>query len=175
MYAVVFIVAALLGFVIHTLIRRPHSARAVVEILLLWLFGIAVGAVGLFAGMGHTLFAQQTAASIGFPPNNPFQWEVAWADIALGVLGLICLRRRDFWWPTAIANAVFLWGAAWGHIYQLVVNGNHHADNAGPTLYADILVPLAVIVLLIVHARPREVPATQGKSEERQVSVPTSS
>ncbi|MFZ0215174.1 MAG: DUF6790 family protein [Candidatus Dormiibacterota bacterium] len=172
MYAVIFVVIALVGFGIHVALAKHRSGPRIVELLLLWLFGITMGAVGLFAGLGHTVFAQQTAASIGFPPNNPFQWEVAWADIALGVLGLICIRRRDFWWPTAIANAVFLWGAAWGHIYQLVVNGNHHPDNSGPTLYADILIPLAVIVLLIVHQRLREVPEVHAK--DQAVSVPSS-
>ena len=84
---------------------------------------------------------------------------MAWANLGLGVVALIAARRRDFWWPTAILNAIFLWGAAWGHIYQLVVNGNHHPYNSGPILYTDIFVPLALLVLLTVrHALPAEQP-----------------
>ncbi len=153
-YPILFVAVAFLGFLAHLLVRRHRrSARQNLDLLLLWLFGVTVGAVGLFAGLGHTTFAQQTAAQTGFPANNPFQWEVGWTDIAIGVLGLICLFRRDFWWPTAIVNAVFLWGATWGHIYQLVVHGNHHPGNSGPVLYADVLVPLLILVLLAVRSR----------------------
>jgi peptidoglycan/LPS O-acetylase OafA/YrhL len=91
------------------------------------------------------------AEQIGFPAGNPFQWELGWASLGLGVISLIGVWRADFWWPSAISAAVFLWGAAWGHVYQMVVNGNHHTGNSGPILYVDLAVPLAVLVLLVVR------------------------
>jgi hypothetical protein len=48
-------------------------------------------------------------------------------------------------------SATFSWGAAWGHIYQLVVNGNHHPYNAGPILYTAILLPLSILCLLVAY------------------------
>jgi len=125
-------------------------------VLLLWLLAVGVGVTGVFAWSGHIFRADQVAEQIGFPAGNPFQWEVAWANMAVGVLGILCIWRRDFWWPTAIAAAVYLWGAGWGHIYQLVEHDNHEPYNSGPILYLDFLVPLVILVLLVIYHRSHD-------------------
>ncbi len=150
MVFLIFISIAILGFLIQFGVsRRGRSPQRALDLLLRWSFGVAVGLVGVFNFLGHTLEARQVAEQIGFPPGNPFQWEVAWANLGIGVMGLIAIVRRDFWWPTATMSTIFSWGAAWGHIYQLVVNGNHHPYNAGPILYTAILLPLAILCLLV--------------------------
>jgi hypothetical protein len=152
MITLLFPAIAIAGFLIHAGVsRQPRTRERLVDLLLHWLFGVSIGGAFVFGFLGHTLYAAQVAEQIGFPAGNPFQWEVGWANLAVGALGLIAVRRRDFWWPTAIAAAIFGWGAAWGHVYQLVVNGNHHIDNSGPILYIDVLVPLALLVLLLVR------------------------
>jgi uncharacterized membrane protein YphA (DoxX/SURF4 family) len=133
MVFLIFIAIAILGFLIQFGIsRRGRSPQRALDLLLRWTFGVAVGLVGVFNFLGHTFEARQVAEQIGFPPGNPFQWEVAWANLGIGVMGLIAIVRRDFWWPAAIMSATFSWGAAWGHIYQLVVNGNHHPTTPAP-------------------------------------------
>jgi hypothetical protein len=150
MVFLIFLAIAILGFLIQFGVsRQGRSPQRALDLLLRWSFGVAVGLVGVFNFLGHTFEARQVAEQIGFPPGNPFQWEVAWANLAIGVAGLVAIVRRDFWWPTAIMSAIFSWGAAWGHIYQLVVNGNHHPYNAGPILYTAILVPLAILCVLV--------------------------
>jgi hypothetical protein len=152
MVFLIFIAIAILGFLIQCGIsRRGRSPQRALDLLLRWSFGVTVGLVGVFNFLGHTFEARQVAEQIGFPPGNPFQWEVAWANLGIGVTGLIAIVRRDFWWPAAIMSAIFSWGAAWGHIYQLVVNGNHHPYNAGPILYTAILLPLAILCLLVAY------------------------
>jgi uncharacterized protein DUF6790 len=152
MTSLLFPAIAIAGFLVHAGVsRQPRTRGRLVDLLLQWLFGAAIGASCVFSFIGHTFYAASVAEQIGFPAGNPFQWEVAWAGLALGALGVIAIRRRDFWWPTAIAAAIFLGGAAWGHVYQLVVNGNHHPYNSGPILYTDVLVPLALLVLLTVR------------------------
>ena len=102
------------------------------------------------AFIGHTVFASSTAASIGWPAGNPFQTEVAVANLAVGVLGVLCYWLRDnFWVATVIANSIFQLGAAVVHINQIVVAHNYQPNNAGIVLYTDILVPLILIALLI--------------------------
>ena len=152
MVFLIFVAIAIFGFLIHFGVsRRGRSPQQALDLLLRWSFGVAVGLVGVFNFLGHTFEARQVAEQIGFPPGNPFQWEVAWANLGIGVMGLIAIVRRDFWWPAAIMSAIFSWGAAWGHIYQLVVNGNHHPYNAGSILYFAILLPLAILCLLVAY------------------------
>jgi uncharacterized membrane protein YphA (DoxX/SURF4 family) len=152
MFTLVFAAIAVVGFVVHALVsQRPTPPERLLELFLRWFIGVGLGVVGVFAFLGHTFEARQVAEQIGFPPGNPFQWEVAWANLGLGIVALTSVWRRDFRWPTAIFAAIYLWGAAWGHIYQLVVHGNHHIDNAGPVLYGDLLFPLVVIFVLLAQ------------------------
>ena len=44
----------------------------------------------MFGFIGHTAFADRTAAYIGWLADNPFQTEVAVANLAIGVLGILC-------------------------------------------------------------------------------------
>jgi uncharacterized membrane protein YphA (DoxX/SURF4 family) len=163
MFALIFPALALAGAVVQLLVeKRPRTKSRILEVVLLWMLAVGVGATGVFAWSGHIFRAAEVAESIGFPPDNPFQWEVGWANLAVGVLGILCIWRRDFWWPTAIAAAVYLWGAAWGHIYQAVEHDNHKAYNTGPILYTDILVPLVILILLYVYHRSREAQSSES-------------
>lgn len=155
MYLLVFVSLALVGAFFHLVASRKElSAKRIVDVALLYWFGIAIGASGIFAFAGHTFRADQVAASIGWPAGNPFQQEVAFADLALGALGLGSLgAREDFWTATAVATAVMYWGDALGHIYQLLRYGNHQPGNSGPMLSALLLIPAVAIGLLAVHYR----------------------
>ena len=54
-------------------------------------------------------------------PNTPFLREVGFANISYGILGILSIKYRSFWVPTIIAYAVFMWGAAIGHLYSIDV------------------------------------------------------
>ena len=147
----IFVILALLVAALHLYRDRQALTREeIAKILLLWLLVIGVGLGGIMAFIGHTVFASSTAASIGWPAGNPFQTEVAVANLAVGVLGVLCYWLRDnFWVATVIANSVFQLGAAVVHINQIVVAHNYQPNNAGIVLYTDILVPLILVALLI--------------------------
>ncbi|MGB7307715.1 MAG: DUF6790 family protein, partial [Candidatus Acidiferrales bacterium] len=103
----IFVTIAAIGFafaVLHVAIqKRPRTRRGVTDTLLLYFFAFPIGLGGLLGFVGHTMRAGPVAASIGWPAGNPFQYEVAVANLAFGVLGLLCLRFRDgFWTATAI-------------------------------------------------------------------------
>lgn len=149
----IFVIFALLVAALHIYRDRQALTReGIARIVLLWLLVIGVGLGGIMAFIGHTVFASSTAASIGWPAGNPFQTEVAVANLAVGVLGVLCYWLRDnFWVATVIANSVFQLGAAVVHINQIVVAQNYSPNNAGIVLYTDILVPLILIALLISH------------------------
>ncbi len=147
----IFVILALLVAALHIYRERQAlTTEGIARILLLWLLVIGVGLGGIMAFIGHTVFASSTAASIGWPAGNPFQTEVAAANLAVGVLGVLCYWLRDnFWVATVIANSIFQLGAAVVHINQIVVAHNYQPNNAGIVLYTDILVPLILIALLI--------------------------
>lgn len=76
------------------------------------------------------------------------------ADLTVGVLGVLCVWfRGEFWLATAIANAVWLLGDAVGHIRQMLIYGNHSANNAGIFLVAEIITPLLILSLAIYYRR----------------------
>ena len=146
----IFIVLALIVAAIHLFRERHHlTGGRIAEILLLWLLVIAVGLGSILAFFGHTVFAASTAESIGWPMGNPFQTEVAVANLGVGITGVLCYWiRGNFWLAAVISFAVFQLGAAAVHIQQIIVAQNYSPDNAGIILYTDIFTPLVLIGLL---------------------------
>jgi hypothetical protein len=152
----VFVVLAVIG-VIAGLVRlafgnERRTMQRVANTLLLYLFAFPIGLGGLVGFVGHTWRAAAVAASIGWASGNPFQYEVAVANLAFGILGLLCLRFRDgFWAATAIGWSVFMLGAAGVHLHQIRIGQAFAPGNAGAVLYFDILAPVLVLVLLKVR------------------------
>ena len=111
-------------------------------------YGVGVG--GLLAAIGHTVFADQVAVSIGWPTGTGFQFEVAMANLGVGVLGVWCgfTNERSFWLATIVVTAIYLVGAALGgHLRDMMTNENFAVNNAGFILYWDVLMPVVLITL----------------------------
>ena len=90
-----------------------------------------------------SFLSAQVAANIGWAPGSPFQHEVAFANLSIGVLGVLCYWIRDnFWTATVISSSIFLLGAAYGHIINMFQFANYAPGNAGSVLYMDIIGPI---------------------------------
>jgi hypothetical protein len=149
MVSLVFLVV---GAVHVYLDKQPRTRVRVAQIFVLWFLVIIVGVTGVFAFIGHTVYADATAQSIGWPTGNPFQSEVAVANLSVGVLGILCYwMRGNFWIATVIGFSVWWLGDAVVHIRSIVVEANYAPDNAGVTFYLDILVPVLLIALLVYY------------------------
>jgi hypothetical protein len=147
-----FVLGLVVGAVHLYLDKQPRTKGRVAEIFLLWLLVIPVGIGGVFNFIGHTVFADATAASIGWPAGNPFQSEVAVANLSVGVLGILCYwMRGNFWVATVIGFSVWWLGDAVVHIRSIVVEANYAPNNAGVTFYLDVLVPVILIALLAYY------------------------
>lgn len=133
--------------------KEPRTRARIVQIFLLWILVIDIGIGLVFGFIGHTVFADRTAASIGWPAGNPFQTEVAIANLAFGTLGILCYWfRGQFWTATVIGASVWLLGDAVGHIYQIIVAQNYAPNNAGAALFFQAIgVPLILIALLVYY------------------------
>jgi hypothetical protein len=147
---VLYVLVALVGAGIH-LWRHPDArgTEQVLETVLLWWIVVPIGVAGIVGGLFHLFDGAKIAREIGFTRGDGgFQTEVAFGDLALGVAAVLCIWVRDrYWLAILVVAAISLWGDAFGHIHQAVVNDNHDPDNTGPVLYSDILVPLVAILL----------------------------
>lgn len=152
----IFVAVPLVGAFIHFFIRKERTINRLMEVLLLWFLGFGIGVGSIFSGLAQVLSPEMVAQSVGWP-NTPFLREVGFANISYGILGLISIKYRSFWTPTIIAYAVFMWGAAIGHIYNINQTGNLAAGNAGTVLYLDILMPILFIILLLVYHKTKDV------------------
>jgi hypothetical protein len=133
-------------------IKRFLNIKRIVELFLLSFLVFTVGIGSLWAFTGHLFFPNQVASNIGWAVGNPFQMEVAFANLAFGVLGLLCFWiRGNFWTATVIGVSVFYLGAAVTHINNMLSVSNHASGNVGAALITDILIPLLLIGLLIAY------------------------
>ncbi len=153
--AYLYIPISIIVAIVYLLIdKEPRTRHRVIGVFLLSFLVISIGISSLIGFVGHIFFADQIAADIGWAAGSPFQREVGFANLAIGILGITCIwLRGNYWIATVIATTIFLWGAAYGHIMDIIVHGNYAPGNAGGVLYDDILVPLITIVLLAAYVR----------------------
>lgn len=156
MIYVLYVLVALIGAGVH-IWRHPDGRRpaTVVETFLLWWIVVTIGVAGIVGGLFHLFDGPSVAREIGFTRGDGgFQTEVGFGDLALGVAAVLCIWIRDrYWLAILVVAAISLWGDAYGHIHQAVVNNNHDPDNTGPVLYCDIVFPL--VGLMLYGARER--------------------
>ncbi|HEX5609793.1 MAG TPA: DUF6790 family protein [Solirubrobacterales bacterium] len=160
MIYVFYALVALIGAGIHLWRHPAESAARRIEVVLLWWIVITIGVAGIVGGLLHLFDGSAIAREIGFTRGDGgFQTEVGFGDLALGIAAVLCIWIRDrYWLAILIVAAISLWGDAYGHIHQEVVNDNHDPDNSGPVLYADVLFPLVGLLLYAVRER---IPSTR--------------
>jgi hypothetical protein len=81
--------------------------------------------------------------------QSPFQAEVGFASLGIGIAGVIAFRASlPFRFATLIPPSVFSLGAAGGHIYQMIAAHNFSPGNVGLVLPSNFLIPVVGFVLL---------------------------
>jgi hypothetical protein len=90
----------------------------------------------------HVFFGELAAGFIGWA-NSPFQAEVGYASLGFAAIGLLAFKGNCCVRFAAILGpAMFQWGAAVGHVHDMLAHGNYAPGNAGIMLYSDLLLPL---------------------------------
>lgn len=119
------------------------------EIVYRWLAFFALGITSLYTFVMHAFFPMLSAKAIGWH-TSPFQYEVAMANLAIGVIALLSYKASyGFRLATVIASTFWLWGDATGHIYQMILHRNFTIGNAGSWFVTDIILPLTLLISVI--------------------------
>ena len=146
--------------------RTTSSRERRLEVPLIMLFALGVAGSGIGAFISHLFFADVVAVSIGWPTGSPFQREMAFANLALGLLGIVAAGRRDgFREATVIAVTVLGVGASIVHVMDIVATGNlapgNTIQNAANLIKPAFLIPLLVASRRAEHSSSSEVQTPQ--------------
>jgi hypothetical protein len=112
---------------------------------------MAGGGIGNF--FAHFFISDLVAESIGWPAGSPFQLEVAFANLAIGLLGILAMSRRDGAREAAVlAATVFSLGATVVHLMDIAATGNLAPGNSLQNLI-NLLRPALFIYFLVASRR----------------------
>jgi hypothetical protein len=88
-----------------------------------------IGWAGIGAGISHLFFAKKTSKSIGWTAS-PFETEVGFADLAMGVAGVMASGQPStFWFAVIVINAIFRVGCGVTHVRDIVLRHNVATNN----------------------------------------------
>ena len=105
--------------------KSTNSRDRRLEVVLIYLFALSVAGSGIGNFFAHFFLSDLVAESIGWPAGSPFQLEVAFANLAMGLMGILAVSRRDgAREATVIAVTVFSLGATVVHLMDIAATGN---------------------------------------------------
>ena len=141
------ILPLLAAAIVAALDPQAKSRGHKLEIYLLYLFGLGVAGSGISGWFGHMFLSDIVAEGIGWEAGSPFQLEMGFANLALGVLGLIATARRDgFREATVTAVTVIGVGATIVHLIDIFETGNLSPGNTIQNI-ANLARPALLIYL----------------------------
>jgi hypothetical protein len=149
-------------------ITNAFVAESFISYFCLWSLGISY----IYNAVMHIAFHQMAAHFIGWA-DSPFQLEVGFASLGMGIVGILSFRKNfGLRLGLIIMSSVFLWGAAAGHLYQISTTHNYAPGNAGVMLWTGLLQPVVSLVLLAFSYRFRnsKEKSTSTQKEFTQIS-----
>ncbi len=133
------LIASAIALAFH---RGPRTSKVIVEALFSYFLLFSVGVSYFYNFVFHVFFGELAAKFIGWA-DSPFQAEVGYASLGFALIGFLAFRGgREMRIAAIVGPACFLWGAAVGHIREMVVHHNFAPGNAGIMLYSDIVAPI---------------------------------
>jgi hypothetical protein len=157
-YFLTFLIIGLLAGLISLINKpKPLTINLVAEALFSYYLLFTIGINNLVNFVSHVFFGDVAAKFIGWE-NSPFQAEVGFASLGVGIAGIIAFKASlPFRFATLIPPSAFSLGAAGGHIYQMIVAHNFSPGNVGVVLPIDIVIPVVGFLFLWLsykHPKP---------------------
>jgi len=160
------ILPLILGGLVLLLDKTANSRERRYEIFLIFLFALGVAGSGIGGFFGHLFLSDQVAESVGWPTGSPFQLEMGFANLILGVLGIIAVGRRDgFREATVIAVTILGFGATIVHIIDILETGNLAPGNTIQNI-ANLVRPLLLIGFLVAARKAEHQPDSEANTIE---------
>ncbi len=144
------------GAILHLWLTRGKgvSSQRIVRVALLYLLCVQWGFGAALIAIPHIVVPDLVAGYIGWEPGSPFQLELGFASLGTAILGILCIWLRGwFWLAPIVSRSVFLLGAGYVHILDILEHGNLSPGNAGPVLFYDLVIPFLAVGLFITYAR----------------------
>jgi hypothetical protein len=133
--------------------KQSRTPARRIELFVIFLLAISVGANGLSGAFGHLFLSDLIAEGVGWPAGSPFQLEMGFANLLVGVLGLLAIGRRDGMRTAAIiATTILGLGATSVHLLDIIATGNLAPGNTIQNL-GNLLDPVLLIGLTWLAAR----------------------
>ena len=133
--------------------RQSRTPARRIELFTIYLLAISVGANGIGGAFGHIFLSDLVAEGIGWPTGSPFQLEMGFANLLVGVLGLMAVGRRDGFRTAAILSTTILGlGATVVHLWDIAATGNLSPGNTIQNL-GNLLDPVLLIGLTWLASR----------------------
>jgi hypothetical protein len=138
----------------HILIdRQARMPARRIELFIMYLLAISVGANGLGGAFGHLFLSDLVAEGVGWPTGSPFQLEMGFANLLVGVLGLMAISRRDgFRTAAVLATTILGLGATAVHLMEIATTGNLAPGNTIQNV-GNLLDPVLLIGLTLLTSR----------------------
>lgn len=141
--------------------KSTNSRDRRVEVVLIYLFALSVAGSGIGNFFAHFFLSDIVAESIGWPAGSPFQLEIAFANLAIGLMGILSVSRRDgAREATVVAVTTFSLGATVVHFMDIAATGNLAPGNSLQNVI-NILRPALLIVFLAASRRAERAPDSE--------------
>lgn len=110
-----------------------------------------IGWAGIGAGISHLFFGRKISQTIGFP-KSPYELEVGFADLAMGIVGVIAASfSPDYWLAIILVSSIFRIGCGFGHIRSIIKDRNFAVNNTA-ILFVNFVVPAFLLFAFFTWA-----------------------
>ncbi|POH72885.1 DUF6790 family protein [Arthrobacter glacialis] len=103
-----------------------------------------IGWAGVGAGISHLFFSNKISKTIGFE-KSPYQHEVGFADLSMGIVALMAASySTEFALSVILVSSFYRFGCGIGHIRSMIKDHNFAINNT-LILFTNFLVPAFLI------------------------------
>ncbi len=150
-----FFASVIIPFCQIIFVDKYFRFQNVPEILLKYALFFNVGCLFIVGCAGQFLYGPEIAAGVAWS-WSPFQYELGFSELGLGLLGILSpLFKRGFWLATIIASSVWLIGGSAVHLYSYYVYGNTAIESAMFVIIWNIVITVWLIGLYVACTKPQ--------------------